>query len=175
MYDHVPKTDPSRAKWRPMSEADVAAVVSIAGRVHVDYPEDDAVFAERRRLYPDGCMVLDLAHQVSAYVISHPWHYLEPPSLNALLGELPKTATTYYIHDLALLPDARGVGAASSMVERLLAHACSAGFPNSSLVAVKESPGFWRRHGFEILSDPVLDRKLRSYDEAARYMVRTLS
>src|SRR3990170_3814523 len=108
MDDHLPKTDPSRAKWRPMSEADVAAVVSIAGRVHVDYPEDDAVFAERRRLYPDGCM----------------------------------------IHDLALLPDARGVGAASSMVERLLAHACSAGFPNSSLVAVKESPGFWRRHGF---------------------------
>jgi hypothetical protein len=33
---------------------------------------------------------------------------------------------------------------------------------------------FWRRHGFAVVSRPTLAEKLRSYDEAARFMVRPL-
>ena len=43
-----------------------------------------------------------------------------------------------------------------------------------SLVAVNASAPFWSRFGFEIVSEPALDAKLKSYDDAARFMVRTL-
>lgn len=165
---------PHSARWRLMSEADIACVVGIADRVHLDYPEDAAVFAERQRLYPAGCRVLDLGGEVSAYIISHPWRQLEPPSLNTLLGKLPDAPTTYYIHDIALLPKARGSGAASMVIAELLGHAASTGAQNASLVAVGGTEGFWGRHGFQMFEDPVLDKKLASYDETAHYMVMDL-
>ena len=37
--------------WRPMREEDVAAVARVAEVVHLDYPENPAVFAACQRLY----------------------------------------------------------------------------------------------------------------------------
>jgi len=106
------------------------------------------------------------------YIISHPWTYASPPALNSLLGALPALPTTYYIHDIALLPEARGTGAANAVVAKLIELAEELGLPNLSLVAVNNSVAFWQRHGFALTAIPALDAKLRSYDEAARFMVR---
>lgn len=157
-----------------MTAADIPAVNAIADRVHVDYPEDQAVLAERQRLYPAGCLILEKGGASLGYTLTHPWHYLQPPALNVALGALPTAPSTYYIHDVAMLPEARGASAGSEAVRALIAHAKATGIDNVSLVAIKGSEGFWGRHGFEAVSDPVLDRKLKSYDEAARYMVRRL-
>ena len=60
--------------WRRMAPADLPAVMEIAAVVHPDYPEDEAVFAERLRLAPSGCHVLaDLAGALLGYLVSHPW------------------------------------------------------------------------------------------------------
>jgi GNAT superfamily N-acetyltransferase len=166
--------DPSAGHWRPMSPADLAAVNGLAGEIHPAYPEEAAVFAERLRLYPDGCRVFAQADGIAAYIVSHPWRYLEPPALNALLGKLPDAASTFYIHDLALTPRVRRTGAGSRIVTWLAGHARSRGLPNMSLIAVNGSAGFWQRHGFEALHDPALDRKLRSYGDDARFMMRSL-
>jgi hypothetical protein len=107
-HDMIEKPDLSRSGWRHMSEDDLASVFSIVDRVHPSYPEDEAVFVERLRLYPEGCLILDIDGDIAAYVISHPWYYGDPPSLNSLLGKLPEDATTYYLHDLVVLPEARG-------------------------------------------------------------------
>ncbi len=171
-HDMIEKPDLSRSGWRRMSEDDLASVFSIADRVHPSYPEDKAVFVERLRLYPEGCLVLDIGGDIAAYVISHPWYYGEPPSLNSLIGELPKSATTYYLHDLAVLPEARGRGAASAIVHHLAEHARSAGMANVSLIAVNASAEFWNRHGFHAISDPSLDRILGSYGTGANLLVR---
>ncbi len=160
--------------WRPMAAADLPLVIAIAERVHPDYPEDDAVFSERLALYPAGCHVLATPRGVHAYLISHPWHFLQPPALGSRLGALPEVPTTYYLHDLALLPEARGCGAAKAIVTPLVAHAQRTGVPNLSLVAVNGSTGFWQRNGFHAHADAALDDKLRSYDDAARLMVRPL-
>jgi ribosomal protein S18 acetylase RimI-like enzyme len=157
-----------------MRPDDLAAVEAIAARVHEDYPEDPAVFAERLRLWPEGCLIYERDGAPIAYVLSHPGRAFAPPSLNALLGALPEPPTTYYIHDLALLPETRGQGAGSAVVAILLDRARQAGCPEVSLVAVNDSTGFWSRHGFAPVAHPGLDAKLRSYDEAARYMVRPL-
>jgi N-acetylglutamate synthase-like GNAT family acetyltransferase len=81
---------------------------------------------------------------------------------------------TYYLHDLALLPQVRGLGAAGNIVNIALASATAAGFRTASLVAVNESRSFWEARGFEVLDSPTLGAKLRAYEPAARYMTRSL-
>lgn len=158
-----------------MTGADLPAVCAIADRVHVSYPEDDAVIAERQRIYPDGCAVFDCDGKVSAYTLTHPWRYAEPPALNVMLGSIPERPNTYYIHDLALAPEARGTGAGSAIVDAVIAHAKETGVPNLSLVAVNNSVPFWSRFGFEVVVEPTLAEKLLSYDADARFMVRKIS
>ncbi|CAL75938.1 conserved hypothetical protein; putative acetyltransferase [Bradyrhizobium sp. ORS 278] len=159
--------------WRAMSSDDLAAVDAIAARVHPGYPEDMAVFAERLQLHGEGCRVLAAA-TVLGYVISHPWHLGAPPALNVLIGGIPSVAATFYIHDLALLPDARGSGAAASIVTALTAHARELGLPSLSLVAVNGSAPFWRKQGFSIAAEPD-DGKLTSYGADACLMRRDLA
>ncbi|CCD91606.1 conserved hypothetical protein [Bradyrhizobium sp. ORS 375] len=159
--------------WRAMTSSDLAAVDAIAARVHPDYPEDTSVFAERLRLHSEGCRILAAA-AVVGYVISHPWHLGPPPALNVLIGSIPEAASTYYIHDLALLPEARGSGAAVGIVTMLVAHARKLGLPSVSLVAVNGSAPFWAKQGFAVVGEPA-DHKLMSYGADARLMRRHLA
>ena len=157
--------------WRAMTTSDLASVNRIAAVVHPDYPEDAAIFSERLALYPAGCRVLDAPDgSLAGYVVSHPWRDREPPALNTRLGALPARPSTYYIHDIALLPEARGGKAATKVVTALMEHARATGFAAISLVTVNDSEAFWRRMGFARVDDASLDAKLRSYDNNACFM-----
>nr|WP_295885638.1 GNAT family N-acetyltransferase [uncultured Devosia sp.] len=158
--------------WRGLTALDLPDVEAIAAKVHPDFPEDMAVFAERQRLYPDGARLLELDGVAAGYILSHPWRFKALPELNALLGAIPDDADTYYLHDLALLPAARGTGAAAMIVGDILRHARSTGLASVSLVAVNGSLPFWYKHGFRALKAPELDEKLASYEATARYMVK---
>lgn len=158
--------------WRGMTVADTGALFAIANAVHPDFFEAREVLEERLSLYPAGCRLLEGPHGPAGYVLSHPWRLGHLPPLNARLGALPVAADTYYIHDLALLPVARGSGAAGRIVEVLIRHAAATGLPNMSLVAVNGSVGFWERYGFAVQVRPELADKLGSYEAEARYMVR---
>lgn len=160
--------------WRPMREADLPAVLAIATLVHPAYPEDESGTRERLALAPQGCFCLAEGHELSGYLVSHPWMLFDVPALNTRLGDLPDTVDLWYLHDLALLPLARGSGAAGLIVGELAQAARAAGFGALALVAVNGSNGFWERNGFREAHDAALDRKLASYDDAARYMVRVL-
>ncbi len=161
--------------WRAMTTFDLPAVEIIAARVHPSFPEDMAVFAERQLLYPDGTRLLELDGVPSGYILSHPWHFGALPELNSLLGVIPDDADTYYLHDLALLPSARGTGAAAMIVGDILRHARAAGFATASLVAVNGSLPFWYKHGFREVAAPELAGKLASYEQAARLMAKPLT
>jgi GNAT superfamily N-acetyltransferase len=158
--------------WRGLTALDLPDVEAIAAKVHPDFPEDMAVFAERQRLYPEGTRLLELDGVPAGYILSHPWRFKALPELNALLGAIPDDADTYYLHDLALLPAARGTGAAAMIVGDILRHARAAGLASVSLVAVNGSLPFWYKHGFRALKAPELDDKLNSYEAAARLMVK---
>lgn len=160
--------------WRAMTAADLPRVVEIAAEVHPGYPEDTEVLIDRLRLYPHGCHVLVQSGSVNGYVISHPWRG-DPPALNTLLKQLPSQPSTYYIHDLALLPVARHGGAANTIVTTLLDHARQENFTTATLVAVNNSGRFWHKHGFEVVHDEAIAAKLRSYGADARLMRATLS
>ncbi len=160
--------------WRGMTPADLPEIKRVAEAVHQDFPESDAVFEERLRLYAAGCFVLCHDKRIAGYAVSHPWLYRKPPALNSLLQAIPREADTYYIHDVALLGEARRSGSASEIVRILVEHARERSFPNLSLIAVSGSPRFWQQHGFSIVSDADLDEKLLSYGSDARFMALAL-
>lgn len=157
-----------------MVAADVPAVLAVAAQVHPAYPEGEAVFVERMRLAPQGCLSLGDGQGLAGYLLSHPWRQGDVPALDSLLGSIPTDAPVWYVHDLALLPRARGTGAAGRAVDRLVAVASARGCDALALIAVNDSVGFWERQGFRVVHDPSLASKLASYDDAARYMMRPL-
>ena len=163
-----------QAIWRPMRATDIGDVIAIAAIVHPGYPEDDDVLEERLALYPDGCFILEMDGMAVGYLLSHPWIFGDPPKLNSMLRALPETPTTYYLHDIALLPVAQGQGAAGKIAERLAAHARGTGFSNISLCAVNGSAPFWQRQGFALAEVAGLDAKLASYGSDVRFMEKQL-
>lgn len=163
------------ASWRLMQAEDLPAVIDIAAQVHPDYPEDEAIFIERQRLYAQGCWVRQHGSQLCGYLISHPWELGTPPSLNSMLHALPNLASSYYLHDIALLPAARGTNATGEILAHLCAHALGAGLGNLSLIAVNQSLHFWQKQQFQPANHLVPAAKLLSYDVDACYMVRPLA
>ena len=164
----------SGVAWRALTGYDTTAVEQIAAIVHPSFYESPEVLAERQRLYRNGAYLLEIGERPAGYVLSHPWRSGTLPGLNELLGELPANPDTYYIHDLALLPVARRIGAASFIVEALSKHAAAHGLPTMTLVAVNASQSFWQRHGFAVADPGDLDEKLQSYEPDARLMIRQL-
>lgn len=160
------------ATWRPMAAGDLDAVKAMADRIHLDHPEDMAVFAERLALYPAGCHVAQAGGALVGYALSHPWRYGEPPPLNTPLGAIPAAATTFYLHDIALLAEGRGKGLAGRIVAQLASHAEEEGFGNLSLVAVNGSQLFWERCGFRPAMTDALRAKLATYGDDAVLMRR---
>lgn len=154
------------AAWRRMTQADLGSVERVGDAVHLDHPEDATIIAERLRLYPAGCLVLDGDKVVQGYAVAHSWLFGQPPSLNTQLGQLPLRADTFYIHDLAITPDVRGGGAGTKAVDLLAHHARSASFTNISLVAVGSSPRFWRRSGFQVTKQGATPPALATYEGA---------
>jgi ribosomal protein S18 acetylase RimI-like enzyme len=155
-----------------MVEADLPAVSAVAAAVHPGYPEEDAVFEERFRLFPEGCFMLEAGGRPVGYAIGHPWLRGQPPALNTLLRGLPGVPSTFYLHDVALLPDARS-GGAGTTVAALMAGAAK-GLACISLVAISGTGGFWERQGFREMRSQASDRALKHYGPGARYMERTI-
>lgn len=158
--------------WRAMTGYDHGAVVTIAGKVHPGLFEAEAVLEEKFTLYRNGCYLLEISEKPAGYVLSHPWRLGSLPALNIMLGEIPDDADTYYIHDLALLPLARGVGAAGKIVAALTKHAGAMNYSTMSLVAVNKSLPFWENQGFAVEDRPELAEKLAAYEADAKYMVK---
>ena len=163
-----------QASWRPLTETDLAEVHRLAAAAHPDMGERLEVFAEKFRLYPEGCFALDLDGAVRGYLISHPWRLWDAPALDSFLGALPSAPDCLYLHDLALAPEARGRGAAAAVIERAAALAAGKGLADMALVSVRGTGAFWAHAGFRDAPDPRLAAKLATYGADARYRVRRI-
>lgn len=182
-------------RWRPMAEADLPAVVALAGEIHPDHPESPAVFAERLALAPAGCFALEAAGGLAGYALSHPWTGLAPPPIDTLLGALPAAPGAWHIHDIALVPSLRGRGLGGAAAQRILAVAARmpaarppARAPSiapralepstapralATLVALAGRAAIWAAQGF--VDAPCADpAALASYGAGARFMARPL-
>lgn len=135
--------------WRAMNADDLDTVVAISDAVHGVFTEPKAVFAERLALYPAGCRVYERGGEVAGFLVTHPWHRGAVPKLGALLGALPPTPEVYYLHDIALLPAARGTGAGVEATAFVRRQAVDAGCRDIALVAVAGADSYWRAQGFD--------------------------
>jgi GNAT superfamily N-acetyltransferase len=153
--------------WRGMLPGDLPAVVALAEALHPEHPESPAVFAERLALAPAGCRVLARGDALLGYAVMHPWTGLAPPALNRLLGRLPTRPGPWHIHDVALMPEARGAGHAAAVVRTVV------GARAATLVALAEAVAYWSRLGFRpaACADAAA---LASYGAEARFMAREL-
>ncbi len=156
--------------WLPLTPADLDAVCAVAGRAHADLPERPEVFAEKLRLFPGGCFKLALGVTVTGYALMHPWPAGSAPKLDAFIGALPPDAGVLYLHDVAMLPEARGRGAARAIVDIAAKLARSRGLAGLALVSVHGTAALWERLGFRRAAGP----DLSSYGGTAVYMTRGL-
>lgn len=176
--------DAAKARWRALAAADLPAVMRIADEIHPTFPESPVVFAERLALFPAGCFLAeDGGGRALGYAITHPGRLGRPPALDSLFGALPTDADCLHIHDVALLPAARGLGLGRALTERLKQLAAERGLGRLTLVAVYDAARYWRRHGFRDYADgspglsipgqgtPELADKMGGYGDGAAYMV----
>ncbi|KAK8117222.1 uncharacterized protein PG998_005503 [Apiospora kogelbergensis] len=166
------------AVWQPLTPDDIKAVVRISDVIHSALPEGEHVFAERLKLFPEGCLALAKERTLRLrHLTSHPPR--QPPALDAVLGGgmLPPDAGQYYIHDFCVLPEFRGQGLAEQGIRRLLSAVDSdtERFPDGAcLVSVYDTVSFWARYGFAppAIIEPALAAKVRGYGEDAMYLER---
>lgn len=165
----------SKPYWRPAHPSDLPAIGAIAARIHPDLPERPEVFAEKMRLYPDGCRVLVAGDEIAGYGLAHPWKQHQIPPLDHFLERLPEDADCLYVHDIAVLPDRRG-GIARAYVTGIAELARASGITALALVSVYATRPLWERLGFRaVAADATLHAKLACYGEGATYMLRDLA
>ena len=156
-----------------MTSDDLDRVQEIAATLHPDYPERRTVFADRLTLFPAGCLMLNTG---LGYAFSHPAAFGFVPPLDTELQSLPSRPEVLYLHDVALLPDARKSGAVEKLLDYLRTLAGKQTLSTLALCAVAGKDGYWRRHGFSPVSlPPDFLPALHSYDAEALYMTAPLS
>jgi GNAT superfamily N-acetyltransferase len=154
-----------------MHDRDLAAVATLADRVHTSYLERPEILEEKLRLFPHGCFSLHDGAGIIGYGLSHSWTRDLPPALDRFLGTLPQAPNTYFVHDLAIDARARGIGLTASLLPMLITVARLHRLSHVSLVAVNNSEGFWRKAGFIETADQDLQRAVRSkYSDEAVHM-----
>ena len=165
-----------RAAWRRAAEADLDAVLAVQARVHTVAPESRAVFASKREAFPSGTLVFDRAGTILGYGVFHPWTVDDIPTLHALPFRMPERPDCLFIHDVALLPEGRGRGAARALVARARDEARARGLGRLALVSVYGTVPIWSRCGFAVrAASPSAAAELGPYGETARYMISEMS
>ncbi len=153
--------------WRPAAANNLVDIQRLGDQIHPDLHERPEVFAERLRLSPEGCFALVRNQRVVGYGLSHPWFLYNIPPLNQLLGSIPQSPECLLIHDVAVLPQARGHGAAGILIRLTAKLARKRGIPCLALVSVHDTRPLWTRLGFELIPDSSLIDKLKSYGQTA--------
>lgn len=165
-----------KQRWRPMASSDLDAVMKVAAGVHAGFFERRDVFAERLALYPQGCWIAEEeGGAVSGYALMHTARLGVPPALDTLLRQLDPEADCLYLHDVALLPSARGAGLGRALMRLLSDLMQRERLVHTALVAVHGSAPYWRACGFEAYAEvsDALREKLASYDAQAMYLVKS--
>src|SRR5262249_10292041 len=103
-----------------------------------------------------------------------PWRLNSIPPLDKFLESLPAEPDCIFIHDVVVLPHARGHRAGERFVETIVAVARKWDIANLALVSVYNTHPLWMKCGFKVFDRPDLAEMIQSYGATARYMVRAL-
>ncbi|MFJ1299632.1 GNAT family N-acetyltransferase [Pseudomonadota bacterium AL_CKDN230030165-1A_HGKHYDSX7] len=161
---------------RAMLAGDIHAVLEIQAAVYpADLLEEAAFFANRLALAPQTCRVAERDGALVGYLIAYPWDTGLPATLNQTLAALPSPATTWFVHDCAVAPQAQGLGVAAALLEDSATGAREAGLRRAALVSLAPAVTYWQRRGYRPEAESgALRAKLAQYGDGAVYMSRAL-
>lgn len=165
-------TETGGLRWRAATEADVSEIFRISKIIHPDLPERIETIAEKVALSPSTCFVACDGRLVRGYAIAYPWRANDIPKLDTLFGSLPADADILFIHDIALLPSARGQGLVGELPKLFSAAGRKLGLQYATLAAVYGSEEAWFRYGFR--RAPMTEKLIAQAEDygSAVYMTR---
>ncbi|THC45376.1 GNAT family N-acetyltransferase [Massilia sp. Mn16-1_5] len=165
----------SQATLRPVRAADLDAVLQVQAACYPPAMQEPAtVVAARIEQAGDTSFVA--VHQNGAilgYVFAYRSRLGAVTPLDAHF-EVDPQGDALYLHDLAVAPEATGLGLARRLAAQLLAQARDTRLDWCALVSVQDSRGFWERLGYRVAGcDTHAARAaLATYPEPALYMTR---
>ncbi|WP_349922008.1 GNAT family N-acetyltransferase [Aeromonas veronii] len=152
---------------RAIRAPDWPAIMKIQHECYHQFdPEPLDVMQNKSELAPACCWVAERQGKVLGYLLCHPWRARRPPPLSVAMQRLAGDEE-FYLHDLAVSGEARGIGVGQRLLATALAFASEEGFAHAGLVAVQDAPAFWRKQGF---LPAATDKCLAEYGEGAVYM-----
>ncbi|MCO4203907.1 GNAT family N-acetyltransferase [Aeromonas taiwanensis] len=133
---------------------------------HLLEPEPLEVMQNKSELAPASCWVAERRGRVLGYLLCHPWRAHQPPPLSVPMEALAGR-DEFYLHDLAVSGEARGLGLGRRLLAKALDFASREGYRHAGLVAVQDAPAFWRKQGFLVAETR---KSLAEYGDGAVYM-----
>lgn len=133
----------------PMTAAHLGAVAEVQARAFTeDLRETPEVFADRFARFGEHFRIALREGQMVGYMICFPWKLGDTPVNNEPFPAALPEPDCFYIHDIALLPEARGIGISRAMLDDAYQTALRLGYDAVSLVAVGQSGSYWDKVGF---------------------------
>ena len=162
---------------RPLTEGDLPALTAIQSSVFEPlFRETQDVLGSRLTVAPTCCWGAFTDGELVAYILSHPWPAASPPPIGRALPP-PPPGDNWFIHDLAITPQARGLRLGHALVRSAADAALKLGLVRGDLIAVQGAWSFWEKLGYtpaEDLSEE-LKAKVAGYGPDARYMTAVIS
>ena len=166
-------------KIRPMIASDLKAIEVIQADAYAGYfLESPDVIAQRFTLSPTTAWVAEREGDVCAYLVGY-WSMVGKINpLNSPFSHV-ENANCLYLHDLALLKTAQGLGVGRKLIEAATQHALQQTTAAIALLSVQNSKAFWQGFGFSEFAtlDVQQQQNLKTYldgSEDAFYMVKSL-
>lgn len=158
---------------RNARSSDLDAILTIQALCYTELePESARSMGAKLTAAPDSCFVAEQQGQVVGYLLSLPWLLHRLPALNSQECQLPHQPDCFYLHDLAVAPQGRKLGAGRALLQAFFTALTRAGLDVACLVAVQGSGDYWQRWGFVVQQpDAELQHKLSSYGEGVEYRV----
>jgi hypothetical protein len=163
--------DVDRPVWLPLASDDLDRVHHIGQTIHHELPERFEVLVEKIKLFPNGCPKLVFAGKIVGYAIAHPWSLFSIPVLDQYLVSIPARADCIHIHDVAILPEARGYRSAEHYVTMVRGIAIDLGVEKLACVSVYGTDVLWSRYGFKTETGDHISLQLETYGSSAKYMI----
>ena len=145
-------------KAQPLHERNIADVLRIQKTAYPDnYLEDADSFLAKIVASPSTSFGAWQGDAMVGYLIALARSTDDGLGFNILdVPSVPiNEARVMYIHDVAVHPDARGLGVADLLLENLQHVVSDTSISEWRLVSVQGSRGFWEKRGFEVGSDPL--------------------
>lgn len=162
---------------RAMMPVDLPAVMQVQAEAYVpELCESQEIIAARLSTAPDTAWVADSPLGICAYLVGYQSELGKVTPWDSEFEHQPQS-TTFYLHDLALGKNAKGMGLGQSLVNSAMAQMRERGAQQAALVSVQDSLGFWQKLGFaEFVELAEAERnQLDSYALPAVYMTRDLN